>query len=179
MLADTSQEVKKLDSWDWTIDIWRPQEITCLTFGGISLVVEIAHWKKVWYLKLEDEIKMKNKCEKTGRREEWEKGLLGMGLEQLLWIKIWFEWIIKKTCPGGQKGSERYFIVVRPSTVLTKHIFRMFADHHNCAGTVSIDHKRDDRKIICSHWLSTMVVQCATNPAIMVVQGWVSDMCLW
>ena len=47
VLADTSQEVKKFDLWDWTIDIWRPQGILFWILGGISPVVGIAHWKKV------------------------------------------------------------------------------------------------------------------------------------
>ena len=54
--AHTSQEVKKLDSWDWTIDIWRPQGILFLILGGISPVVGIAHWKTAQNLDWEDGI---------------------------------------------------------------------------------------------------------------------------
>ena len=56
VLADTSREVKYLDWWDWTIDIWRAQWILFWVLGGIFPVVGIAHWNQVQNLDWEDEI---------------------------------------------------------------------------------------------------------------------------
>ena len=72
MLADTSREVKKLDSWYWTIDLWRSQGILFWVLEGISPVVEIAHWKKVQNLNWEHEIWMTIDCGKNREKENRE-----------------------------------------------------------------------------------------------------------
>ena len=80
MLADASREVKKLDLWDWTIEIWRPQGILCWILGGVPPVVGIAHWKKLQDWDCEDEIWMTPDCGKNGekatrecQRLDWKK----------------------------------------------------------------------------------------------------------
>jgi hypothetical protein len=69
VLADTSREVKKLDSWHWIINIWRPQGILFWVLGGISPVDGIAYWKTVQNLDWEDEIYNGTEC-----RNDEEKG---------------------------------------------------------------------------------------------------------